>query len=546
MTNQNIAHVYENKTADLTLGRISIDPIPGYTIRKSNSVFLATNRNHVCGAASCTFQLATNENNVREGWILHQHNLIEWIPPVAHRLIHTAKDMYCVQVKGDCGADVPIYRHVGITKDGFHYLYTIGETDYIKGYFKEAVPLCYGWNTTRFASDPSIKKDDQCGSISSDDLDPLNVFDNGRNGAFRDHYYTTRIPTRTELEDPISEFSGYTLLDDLGLVARNRSSCKCLQKMKQLVDNQTGVLGRLDHKFVTEGKEVKRPFEKYKPTGEVFYCATKMNACGATIPVRKYFNYASIDTIYTVNTDVIPDFSSAFPEGVLCYIWDPSYIDPDESAMMQSITKERGCSRLPAIKHGFIEYSEEVNKNSDVAAGTTATLHCYAGYKPTLDLELTCLSTGSWYPASSFSDCYKDTLGCQILQNVAHGKIHYSANLNDNNLYPIGVTAELKCEDGYEPKQDEQLLCLGTDAWFPAPKFRGCVARNKDCSPIPKVNNGEITYTSPLVNNSVPSLSLAYLECNRGYTAGAVSQAYCLSNGTWFPKAVLSDCKPRT
>ena len=40
--------------------------------------------------------------------------------------------------------------------------------------------------------------------------------------------------------------------------------------------------------------EKSRPLENYKPTGEVFYCATKADACGATVPLRKFFHYGNI------------------------------------------------------------------------------------------------------------------------------------------------------------------------------------------------------------------------------------------------------------
>uniref|UniRef100_A0A0N5AS16 ZP domain-containing protein n=1 Tax=Syphacia muris TaxID=451379 RepID=A0A0N5AS16_9BILA len=226
-----LAYVYEKKTPDLTLGRISIDSIPGYKIRNNNSVYLATSRDHACGGQLCTFELATNENHARDGWIFHQNNLIPRVPPITHRYIPTAKEMYCVYRKNDCSADVPIYRHIRVTKDGFHHLYTIGDTDLIDGYLQERTPLCYGWNVTT----------------------------------------------------------------------------------------------RLDHKFVPEGREMFRIFEQYRPTGEVFYCAKKFNDCGATITLRKYFNYFNIDTIYTANSETAPEDSVSYPEGVLCYIWDSAF-----------------------------------------------------------------------------------------------------------------------------------------------------------------------------------------------------------------------------
>ncbi|VDM48466.1 unnamed protein product [Toxocara canis] len=79
---------------------------------------------------------------------------------------------------------------------------------------------------------------------------------------------------------------------------------------------------RIDHKFVESGTEKDRPNEHYFELEEHFFCASQQNACGATLPLRKFFHLTNIDSLYTVNDTTPPVGSAPYPSGVLCYIWD--------------------------------------------------------------------------------------------------------------------------------------------------------------------------------------------------------------------------------
>lgn len=48
--------------------------------------------------------------------------------------------------------------------------------------------------------------------------------------------------------------------------------------------------GRFDHKLILANDELNMAGERYEPTGEILYCVLQRGACGATLPLMKWFN----------------------------------------------------------------------------------------------------------------------------------------------------------------------------------------------------------------------------------------------------------------
>uniref|UniRef100_A0A914XCC6 Uncharacterized protein n=1 Tax=Plectus sambesii TaxID=2011161 RepID=A0A914XCC6_9BILA len=324
--------------------RISIDDVTdeGYNVlASSGQALLATKDNLQCLNAQCMFQLYTNQRDTDKN-ILQQDNWLGGFAPMGYtKLENDVTSIFCVRWLGDCGATVPIYRYfifVGI--NGWSHAYSIGtEVDYA-GYTKEPFPICYGWPSTSTTTASNE-------GIAADKLVTLSTYVNNLTGANRDHWTTIWTPSINE-----SAFDGYTWAKDVTRVASSLSAstdtlqCNSLVKVIQMYDKQVGVSGtekapglfsRFDHKIILEsqvnGKEANLPFENYTATGEYFYCVLSQGSCGATVPLKKWFNGFEIDTIYTVTGDDDPLLVRN--DGVLCYTW------PLDSSSASDTRKER-------------------------------------------------------------------------------------------------------------------------------------------------------------------------------------------------------------
>uniref|UniRef100_A0A914WKW9 Uncharacterized protein n=1 Tax=Plectus sambesii TaxID=2011161 RepID=A0A914WKW9_9BILA len=282
-----------------------------------------------CPLSSCMFELATNQK-VADSNILHQDNFVAGIVPAGFAALNTKSKMYCVRVKGDCGADLPIWRYTkSAGKDGLLYAYSLDGSVVYTGYAKEATPICYAWSTS------------SCGEgIPSDKLAILSTYVNNFQGPFRDHFITTWSPYTF---DPMVSTSlmGYKKVKDLAKVAIAQSAgsdilkCNCLVKAVQMFDNQPGVggsslspglFGRFDHKFILADGEANLPSEGYEQTGEIIYCVREKGVCGATVPLKKWFNGFEIDTFYTIEGEADP--LMVRNDGILCYVWPLNYAPP--------------------------------------------------------------------------------------------------------------------------------------------------------------------------------------------------------------------------
>lgn len=174
-------------------------------------------------------------------------------------------------VRGDCGADIPIYRHFRLIDGricwiGLRFLivswcllrfsdhaYSTSEddTELSGNYTRESVPLCYAWAATRQQASEKAEgvirvtgpkegrkqemgpiekffsavtspfdgtnkiepspSDEKCstGSPELDKTGVLNAYDNHKLGANRDRYYTTRKPSDKEYAFEVTAASRY-------------------------------------------------------------------------------------------------------------------------------------------------------------------------------------------------------------------------------------------------------------------------------------------------------------------------------------------------
>lgn len=66
-------------------------------------------------------------------------------------------------------------------------------------------------------------------------------------------------------------------------------------------------------------------FNKYMLTGEQFYCVPEEGTCGASVPLRKFYNFGDADSMLTAGSEVPPPMTSPMPAEVLCWIWPRDY-----------------------------------------------------------------------------------------------------------------------------------------------------------------------------------------------------------------------------
>uniref|UniRef100_A0A914W707 Sushi domain-containing protein n=1 Tax=Plectus sambesii TaxID=2011161 RepID=A0A914W707_9BILA len=388
--------VYKNND----IYRLSIDTLPSsnFSVISSGRGKLATSDSVQCPLTSCMFELATNQRNT-DNIILHQNNFLNGIAPAGYNKLSVSTPMYCVQVMGDCGADVPIYRYtrpIGTTGSSY-YAYSLDSSAEYAGFTREALPICFAWSTS-----PSYSN---CGDgINPARLSTLSTYVNSLTGPNRDHFTTAASPATINN----STLTGYTKSTDLGLIATGQSlasdtlRCSCLIKVIQMLDYQSGfggtngapgLFGRIDHKLIRENSETNGLGEQYVATGEVLYCVFERGTCGATVPINKWYNPFDIDTLYTLPGDPAP--SLARSDGTLCYIWPSNYTLPQI------------CQPAPTVTNGFVTYAQ-AGSSPSFLQGTVATLTCTSGYSLNGESTLTC-GAGVWFP-TTFGTCIEGTI----------------------------------------------------------------------------------------------------------------------------------------
>lgn len=98
---------------------------------------------------------------------------------------------------------------------------------------------------------------------------------------------------------------------------------------------------------------------QYKHAGEELYCAHKENACGATVPLRKFYNLADSDSLLTAGSDKTPSNSVPSPSEVLCWIWPKNY---HQESTEEEVRKEN----MNVVANKTREVSAEIIDGSGV------------------------------------------------------------------------------------------------------------------------------------------------------------------------------------
>ncbi|XP_060554931.1 sushi, von Willebrand factor type A, EGF and pentraxin domain-containing protein 1-like isoform X2 [Ruditapes philippinarum] len=108
------------------------------------------------------------------------------------------------------------------------------------------------------------------------------------------------------------------------------------------------------------------------------------------------------------------------------------------------------CGSLYQIDNGTVSLSSI--SSTVTTYGTVATVTCDAGFNAS-QLAIQCLSTGKWQVAT----CNKKDCGEPVIQ-------YGSATLKEVSISTFGSAAEIKCQEGYQPKKTT-IKCEETGLW---------------------------------------------------------------------------------
>uniref|UniRef100_A0A1I7ZLN6 DUF3707 domain-containing protein n=1 Tax=Steinernema glaseri TaxID=37863 RepID=A0A1I7ZLN6_9BILA len=275
---------------------------PSPSVTPDAFLFSTSSSDTSCGGR-CLTRLYTFSND--ETFFFTTYDLS---PAPGYRNLTANYTLYCVPTKGDCNAWVPFWRSTFFEEDGPHYAYSFGFHS-VWAAFRDPLPLCFVW------SPYARPRSSSCSATrpSNASLDRLQVFDNGFQGTFRDHLYTT-LPPPLDYRFQLNFSTGFVVVDE------NSTDCECLVPLVQVFAESDYFPPNRDHKLVNpRTTDISLP---YAPTGEIVFCASQYGACGATVPMRPFFNLLSMDTVYMFSNSpsTVPTRIPAVPS-VLCYIW---------------------------------------------------------------------------------------------------------------------------------------------------------------------------------------------------------------------------------
>ena len=145
--------------------------------------------------------------------------------------------------------------------------------------------------------------------------------------------------------------------------------------------------------------------------------------------------------------------------------------------------RQRYCSQLPVIEHGFIE-----NKAS--YRGASVTYSCHTGYSLVGSRERRCRRNKSW--SGSAPQC--EIVLCDAPHDVAHGEVEVT-----RGGLEYGAEIRYSCHLGYEIVGSETRVCGGQGDWEgPEPE---CVQAR---CPVPRIPlHGDQEIQSLLVGGAV-------------------------------------------
>uniref|UniRef100_A0AC34PYL0 Sushi domain-containing protein n=1 Tax=Panagrolaimus sp. JU765 TaxID=591449 RepID=A0AC34PYL0_9BILA len=398
-------------------------------------------------------------------------------------------------------------------------------------------------------------------------------------GAFRDHYATTWT-----FKNHPKALQGYYQIDVFGLIANSSDPlkseefhCECLREIVQLYDEQwglggtigkPGLFGRIDHKLVLSGNEKNEPLEKYMRTGEKLYCVPEYGQCGASVPLFQWFSTGEIDTLVTTHDKLIPESDpNLVSKGILCYIWPLDYKSGQEAPTSPELLKmahPHVYQREPRIDVqesylSAVRSREPVMMNQEVFCpslmstnghwsyttpnrnpGTVAFLNCNAGYAVhNVSSAVMCQRTGRWMPEPPTCE----PSGCRPMdRSNSNGRIIYNGPPIDDQLYPIGSTSMLVCDEKMDVSHDgADVAYCSLDGWQPK-NLGHC---EKVC-PLFVIENGEVIYTDGrgFDQKTNTNGTIATVICERGTKLTGLGTAVCL-DGNWNVKDI-GECRVLT
>ncbi|XP_075578659.1 complement receptor type 2-like [Pelecanus crispus] len=164
---------------------------------------------------------------------------------------------------------------------------------------------------------------------------------------------------------------------------------------------------------------------------------------------------------------------------------------------------------VPAITHGQLKPAQ------NFTYGSTATLHCDAGYIPVgATSTVRCLSSGRWHPRAP---------ACTLEAQCPSPVIHHGREVSSRKAeYTFGQQVEFQCDPGYVLRGNQRIQCWSDGTWRPPVPY--C---DKVCGPPPKIANGQ---HSGLKTEQFPyGLEVKY-SCVEGLSLIGDDSIYCTSD----------------
>ncbi|CAJ0927765.1 unnamed protein product, partial [Mesorhabditis belari] len=268
------------------------------------------------------------------------------------------------------------------------------------------------------------------------------------------------------------------------------------------------------------------------------FCGRTLGACGADVPIFKYFQGNGKDTTFAYSLDPSARFPGMTRDLTFsCFGWS------DGGSVVHPAGTEQNCMKLLDVEHGKVHYSTP--GSGAFSLGTAAHTICDSGFSATGQTQVLCTKKG-WFPASlggcvqqsakprgisllnvAAADGPSITHGsseCAAIGKVSHGSLLYSAMAKDAR-YPNLSTVTLFCDLAYVAVGEVTSTCkLGL--W--SPPIGECVSSLEiHCQPMLVPLNGRISYSSSNGSKPLTEGASASLACDQGYIVRGVQNVSC-------------------
>ncbi|CAH1797849.1 unnamed protein product [Owenia fusiformis] len=195
------------------------------------------------------------------------------------------------------------------------------------------------------------------------------------------------------------------------------------------------------------------------------------------------------------------------------------------------------CGQLPIVANSSFNFTTILHSAVEVYFngsddgmshyGAQYQFYCDEGYDPIGNTTVECNSTGFW---SSLPYCQIRDCGAP---NTVHNSTTYPTNFSTTYLSVVTYI----CDTGYDMVGNESIECMYNTSWTIEP-----LCKIKDCGNPEGIDNAfqpELEF-----ENTTVYQSLAFYECNIGYTMFGNNTIRCDENGNWtnVPFCNLTDC----